>query len=135
RPGQPRTRRLRHPTPTGAQTNPLTPTVSMKTIPPLFTFILSALCLLCLCGVTRAGGDQELKSPYQLRVVLHFAEHRALTPLFQQEVESELGDQLRLTFGPLANVEILYKHPLLKEVQAKGLQHALDSWNELSDFS
>jgi hypothetical protein len=81
----------------------------------------------------RADVDSELNKPYQLKVVLKVADNRALTPLFQQQLERELSDQLRLTYGPLARVEVVRVHRLLKDIRARGLQ-ALDDWSELSEF-
>jgi hypothetical protein len=77
--------------------------------------------------------DPGLKTPYHLRIVLHVAEHRLLTPTFQERLEHELRDHLRLSYGKLAKVEVVRAHPLLKDVRAKGLTAALDGWNELSD--
>jgi hypothetical protein len=81
----------------------------------------------------RAALDPELKAPYQLRVVLQIADHRALTPVFQQQLQRELAGQLQLTYGPLARVEVVRVHRLLKDIRARGLQ-ALDEWGELSEF-
>jgi hypothetical protein len=77
--------------------------------------------------------DPDLKKPYNLQVVLHVADNRFLTPLFQEQLERELRDHLHLTFGALARVEVVRGHPLLGEVRDKGLQQALDGWEELSD--
>jgi tetratricopeptide (TPR) repeat protein len=96
--------------------------------------LLLSLCALCvLCGKSPAQLDPELKKPYQLQVVLHIADHRFLTPLFRKQVERELADHLRLTYGPLARVEVVHRHPLLTDIHAKGLQQALDGWEELSE--
>src|SRR5438128_2014385 len=62
---------------------------------------------LCLCGESPAALDPQLKNPYHLQVVLHIAENRFLTPVFREQVERDLGDQLRLAFGPLARVEVV----------------------------
>jgi hypothetical protein len=48
-------------------------------------------------------------------------------------VRRELHESLQAALGDLARVEIVPEHPLLAEVQAKGLQQALDGWNLLSD--
>jgi len=76
--------------------------------------------------------DPELKKPYQLQVILHIADNRFLTPLFQEQLERELRDHLQLAFGALARVEVARSHPILREVRDKGLQQALDGWEELS---
>jgi hypothetical protein len=81
----------------------------------------------------RAALDAELKSPYQVRVVLQVAEHRMLTWEFHKLLESQLRDQLRLAFGKLAEVEVTRFHPLLGDIRAKGLQAVLDGWDELSN--
>jgi len=96
--------------------------------------ILSFLCSLCLCGSSQAALDPELKSPYQVRVVLQVAEHRMLTPQFQKQLENELRDQLRLALGKLAQVEVVRFHPLLGDIRAKGLQAVLDAWDELASI-
>jgi tetratricopeptide (TPR) repeat protein len=94
---------------------------------------LSSLCSLCLCGSTKAAPDPELKTPYDIRVVLHLAEHRMLTPQFQKLLESQLRDQLQLMLGKLAKVEVVRAHPLLNDIRTKGLQPVLDTWDELSN--
>jgi hypothetical protein len=76
--------------------------------------------------------DPRLEQPYELHVVLHVAEHRVLTPAFQEQLQRQLRDYLRLTLGKLANVTILRTHPRLAEVRARGLQQALDGWTDLS---
>jgi hypothetical protein len=81
----------------------------------------------------RAALDPELKRPYRLQVVLQIADNRALTPLFQDELQRALGDQLRQTFGALARVEVKREHRLLSEIAARGLEQALDGWDETSD--
>jgi hypothetical protein len=68
-------------------------------------------------------------------VVLDFADNRALTDLFKDQVQRELTDNLRAAFGKLANVTVVRKHDALKEIEAKGLQQALDgpAWKNVSD--
>jgi tetratricopeptide (TPR) repeat protein len=102
----------------------------------------TALCwLLALLGVVTvlvttvpAAGqlDPELKKPYELHVILHFAEHRALTRLFRDQVEQQLLGHLQLTFGKLADIKILRTHKLLDAVRVNGLQQTLDGWSELT---
>ena len=94
--------------------------------------LLSSLCSLWLCGESTAL-DPETKKPYNLEVVLHVADNRALTPIFQEQLERELRAKLQLGFGKLANVQVVRSHPLLREILAKGLQQALDGWEQLSD--
>jgi hypothetical protein len=93
----------------------------------------SVLLLLFLPSLALAKLDPGLKTPYQLRVVLHVADNRFLTPIFQEQLERELRDHLQLTYRALAKVEVVRSHPLLREVLAKGLQQALAGWEELSN--
>jgi hypothetical protein len=97
----------------------------------LLAFLLSSLCTLCLCGESSASLDPELKTPYQLKVVLHFADHRLLTPVFCDRVERELRDGLQASFGDLVNVEVTREHPRLNEVVQNGLK-SLGNWRERS---
>src|SRR5436309_6751576 len=96
-------------------------------------YSVSAFLCLAMASPARAALDPELKTPYQLRVVLQIADHRALTPVFQQQLQRELAGQLQLTYGPLARVEVVRVHRLLKDIRARGLQ-ALAEWGELSEF-
>jgi hypothetical protein len=70
-----------------------------------------------------------------LDVVLGFADNRALTDLFKDQVQRELTDDLRAAFGKLVEVSVARKHDALKEIEAKGLQQALDgpAWKTVSD--
>jgi hypothetical protein len=96
-------------------------------------FLLSSLCSLCLCGESPAALDPEVDKPYQLTVVVHVASRPPLTASFAEQIKRELGDSLRAALGDLAQVEITDQHPLLKEVQTKGLQPALEAWQEISE--
>jgi hypothetical protein len=102
-----------------------------------FRFCFSPLALLCalcvLCGKSAAALDPETDKAYRLQVVLRIAEHRLLTPVFQDQIRRELRDSLQAALGDLGRVELVRDHSLLKEVEAKGLQQALDAWNVLSD--
>ncbi len=95
--------------------------------------MLAALFLAVGTGPAHAALDPETKTPYQLQVVLHVAENRFLTPLFQDQLERDLRVHLQQSFGKLAQVEIVRQHPLLSEILAKGLEQALDGWDALSD--
>ena len=93
--------------------------------------VLALLALVTLALPAGAALDPELTKPYHLQIVLHIADNRALTPLFQEELQQALSDQLRQTFGALAEVKVLLAHhPLLAEIAAKGLEQALDEWNQ-----
>jgi hypothetical protein len=81
----------------------------------------------------RAALDPQRNSPYQLQVVLQLASHRSLTPLFQEQLQRELANHLRLALGALARVEVVRTHPLLGEIEARGLEQALDAWEQVSD--
>ena len=95
--------------------------------------LLAALFSLSFCAPLSAALDPEVKKPYTMQVVLHFAQHRLLTPVFQSQVEHELKDGLQAALGDLAQVKIVYQHPRLDEVIAQGMQRALDSWNWLDE--
>jgi len=76
--------------------------------------------------------DPELDKPYRLQVVLLIAENRFLTPLFQEQLQRALQDDLRMRLGALAEVEIVRNHPLLKEIETKGLEYGIDGWRLFS---
>lgn len=102
------------------------------------TVAIASLLLLALCCWPMSSAqaqmvDAKQKTPYKLSIVLDFAQHRMLTPLFQQQVESQLAALLRLNFGALAEVEVVRSHPLLTEIRDKGLQQALDGWEVVSE--
>jgi hypothetical protein len=73
-----------------------------------------------------------LNGPYKLQVVLRFADHRAFTNVFKDQVERGLRDNLRAAFRDMAMVEVVRTHPRLKEIEEKGLQ-VLDSWKDVSE--
>jgi hypothetical protein len=107
--------------------------VRLKFMRRAILYSLSVYLCFSVAPPVRAALDPELNTPYQLRVVLHVADHRALTPVFQQRLERELAGQLQLTYGPLARVEVVRVHRLLRDIRARGLA-ALDDWGELSEF-
>src|SRR5262245_38287619 len=80
-------------------------------------------------GALEPGFDK----PYRLQIVLHIAENRFLTPVFQDQVERDLRDRLQLDLGALARVEIVRTHPLLRAIEARGLENALDGSDMLVD--
>jgi hypothetical protein len=55
------------------------------------------------------------------------------TQYFRNQVQRDLKDNLQLALGELAKVEVLRDHDRLAEVEAKGLEKALDGWNSLND--
>lgn len=85
--------------------------------------------------------DPRLSEPYQLRIVLRVARHRLLTPIFKDQLQRELHDSLQAALGPMGQVEVLdmtrrdvlERHPLYQEVEARGLEAALDAYHEVSD--
>src|SRR5207244_3018745 len=91
------------------------------------------VCLFLTAYQPAAGLPTEANKPYRLQVVLRIAEHPILTDVFQKQVQRELQDSLQAALGDLAKVEVARNHPRLDEVEAKGLQHALDSWNFIND--
>jgi hypothetical protein len=92
--------------------------------------IVVLLGLLTYALPARAALDAEANRPYQLQVVLHVADNRALTPFFQQELERALGNHLRQTFGALAEVRVVRAHRLLPTIAARGLEQALADWDQ-----
>ena len=77
--------------------------------------------------------DPNTKKPYQIEVVLQIASNRVFTPLFQEQLQRDVQNQLKLSFGVLARIEVTRAHPLLRDIEAKGLDAALESWDALSD--
>jgi hypothetical protein len=101
-------------------------------------FPLGRWALLVLLGLsaTLASGqtpEGELKKPYQIRIVLHIAKHRLLTGFFREQIAREVGDGLQAALGDLARVEVVQDHPRLADVLSRGLDKALDSWQERSE--
>jgi tetratricopeptide (TPR) repeat protein len=94
--------------------------------------LAALLALLCLPRPAAADLDAETNKPYELRVVLHAEEHRALTKNFQEQLERELTALLQRSFGPLVNVRVepwqAADQPILKEIERRGLQQALEGW-------
>src|SRR5262245_30544004 len=86
-----------------------------------------------LVAPAAADLDPGSRTPYEVRVVVHFADHRALTPIFRDQLERDLRGELALALGDIAKVEITRQHPLLREVLDKGVQQALDGWQALSE--
>jgi hypothetical protein len=77
--------------------------------------------------------DPGAKTPYQMQVVLQVGANRVFTPLFQDQLERDVQNQLRLAFGDLAKIDVTRDHPLLGEIEAKGLDAALENWDALTD--
>jgi hypothetical protein len=97
----------------------------------LFRLVLLA-SLFSLLPAGPASAD-DFRQPYRLRIVLHLAPNRLLTPVFRRQLERELKDGLQAALGKLARVEVVTDHPLLKDVLARGLGKGLDGYRERSD--
>ena len=89
--------------------------------------------LLLLSSRAQASLDPETKKPYQLQIVLQIASNRAFTPLFQEQLQRDVQDQLKIFFGALARIEVTRSHPLLRDIETKGLEPALEGWESLSE--
>jgi tetratricopeptide (TPR) repeat protein len=87
-----------------------------------------------LCPSPARAIDAEVSKPYQLQVVVRLAPNRLLTDVFKDKLRRELRDSLQAAFGPLVQVEVVDRHPKLKEIEASGLQRVLDRWFEVSDL-
>ncbi|HZZ77506.1 MAG TPA: hypothetical protein VFE62_03245 [Gemmataceae bacterium] len=97
-------------------------------------FIPALWVLLAFAASTaRADLDAQVKTPYQLKVVLRIGANRVFTPLFQDQLQRELGNQLKISFGDLARIDVTRTHPLLSDIEAKGLDAALEGWDALSE--
>jgi hypothetical protein len=92
---------------------------------------LARLLVAILAGILTAPRahalDAESDKPYQLQVVLHVSEHRMLTEVFRDRLKRELRDSLQGALGNLGRVSVVTDHPLLKEIDAKGLEAATDA--------
>jgi len=80
-----------------------------------------------------AGLDPETDKPYKLDVVLSLGKHRLLTDVFREQIERELSDGLQAGAGDLVEVRVLRTHPLLKEVEKKGLAEAIKEFKAGDD--
>ena len=81
----------------------------------------------------RAALDPETKKPYQFQIVLHIDASRVFTPLFQEQLQRDLANELKLIFGALARIEVTRTHPLLRDIETKGLNATLEGWDALSE--
>ena len=67
-----------------------------------------------------------------MQVVLRISADRLFTPLFQEQLQRDLANHLKLTFGNLAHIEIKRTHELLRDIEAHGLDQALERFDKLS---
>lgn len=88
--------------------------------------LLAAIVLASCPAAVHAGLDPQVGEPYQFNIVVRFGENRLLTPVFKKRVADELHDWFEGALGEMANVRVLEKHPLLPEIEARGLEQALD---------
>jgi hypothetical protein len=77
--------------------------------------------------------DAEVDKPYQLKVVLDVARHPMLTDVFKDRLQRELRDSLAAALGDMGQVQVVTDHPLLKQIQAKGLDAGLDGAGKLGE--
>jgi len=88
---------------------------------------IPSLCLsLSLSGSAAAALDPEFRKPYQIQVVLRVAAQRQLTQVFKDQLKRELRDSLQTQLGPMGQVEVVDEHPLLGQIETRGLQQVLD---------
>src|SRR5262249_6357351 len=73
--------------------------------------------------------DAGVKKPYQLQIVLQIGNNRVFTPLFQEQVQRDVQNQLKIAFGGLARVQVKRHHPILREVEANGLSAGVEGWD------
>src|SRR6266849_2125635 len=97
-----------------------------------FLLLFSSLCSLCLCGESLAQLDPEKDSPYDLQIVVRIADHPPFTAAFKDQVKRELRGSLQAAYADLVRVEVVDTHPLLKDIDGKELQAALEGWKEVS---
>jgi tetratricopeptide (TPR) repeat protein len=91
-----------------------------------------AVALFASTAFAQTALDPAKDQPYRVQVVLLIGEHRALTPLFRDQLTQAVRDRLRLRFGPLADISVAHTHPLARAIQSRGLE-ALDESQETSD--
>lgn len=99
----------------------------------MLRILCPCLLLLAACSPAGAALDPEVDKPYQLQVVLLLGEHRVFTPVFREQLERELRDNLQTALGSLARVRVEQNHPLREEIQTRGLLKALDSVRLVDD--
>lgn len=101
--------------------------IGMRRLVPIAVFLLWSP------ATAPAALDPEVSKPYHLQVVLRIAPRRLLTDVFRDQVKRELRDGLQAGFKDMVRVEVVEDHPLLQEIEARGLQQALDGWKQVSD--
>lgn len=98
--------------------------------------VLSVVCLLAFSAPRSLAQPKTLpvtQTPYNVQVVLHVAENRFLTPLFQDQLQRDIQGRLQRTLGKLAVVHVTRTHGLLEEIEVEGLGPVLNGYDVVSD--
>lgn len=95
--------------------------------------VVALLAVMVFSCAVHAALDPDTKTPYHLHIVLRVGGNRVFTPLFQEQLQRELANHLKSTFGNVARIEIKPTHELLREIEAKGLGQTLERYDKLSD--
>jgi hypothetical protein len=95
--------------------------------------LLTACCLALVACPGRAALDPETNKPYHVVIVLSVAQRPQFSPVFRDQIKRQLRDFLQGALGPMGDVEVADKHPLLNKVKTEGVKKALDGYNEVSD--
>jgi tetratricopeptide (TPR) repeat protein len=99
----------------------------------MLKYFLAPLAL-ALYPLLATAADADAKKPYRLQIVLRVAQHRLLTPIFKDQLRRELREGMQAALGAMGRVEVVEEHPLLSEVEAKGLRSVLDSWRDITEI-
>src|SRR5579864_957078 len=100
----------------------------LRSCPRLRFGLVGLLLLLPATGQAQS----ELKTPYDLHIVVHVAENRLLTDVFRQRIERELRDGFQAALGDMGHVTVSHKHLRLADVLARGLR-SLEDWKDRDD--
>lgn len=97
--------------------------------------LLILFITLALAPCAHAQLDPATKKPYHFEVVLQIGANRVFTPLFQEQLQRDVRNQLKLLFGDLARIDVVRQHALFRDIESKGLDAAIDGWDALSERS
>ena len=103
--------------------------------PHILAYVLMLFALFAGSLPARAALDPEMKKPYQLQVVLQIGSNRVFTPLFQEQLQRDVRNHLQIRFGKLAHIEVTRSHPLLRDIETKSLDAALEAWDSISEHT
>ena len=100
--------------------------------------ILTLALVLAIAAPGFSAVDPEMKTPYQLQVVLRFGDHPLFTDFFKRELRRELQNDLSAAIGKLGTVEVVDLTSVKKDTwpalwklaDEKGLD-GLETFNEL----